>query len=51
MNNQAQFTSDLCIALDQTASCDNNQRLQAEGFIQQVSTIVFLGMGSPISFF
>lgn len=36
-NNQAQFINDMCVALDQTKSSDNNLRGQAESYIKEVS--------------
>lgn len=33
----ATFVNDMCLALEQTASADNQLRQQAEGFIKEVS--------------
>ena len=40
-NNGGQFIVQMCMALEQTSSIDNNMRNQAEGFIRQVSAFAF----------
>jgi hypothetical protein len=38
---QAEFMSNMCVALDQTSCTDNLKRMQAETFIQTVSSSPF----------